>query len=242
MEQPSQPDAPLPARLVFGLHLTWLAVLPALAVAASWYLLGDGESAWLWMLVPTLVYVGLLVQAYELKLSPLSFALVLLVPLQVGASAYLYGHSMAVFLVELCLIEIGAVSLGICIGTLRVHRPSWDASEIGGFLVVVIVCLSIVAGPILALYPSLIIGYEGASMGAVVLFLTAFATACLRHGRSLWEQAGQFRNTGQVAKVDFTVGTGRRKVGPIKNFERIWLAFMGVYVVLPWVAAYFFAS
>jgi hypothetical protein len=232
-------QAPLAARALYWLHLCWLASLPPLAVLASWSLIDDVDSAWGWMLLPTLVYLGMLLQAYTLRLSLWSVLLIAAVPLQVGASAYFFGHAMAVFLVELCLIEIGAIGLGVGIGTLRVHRPSADAAELGGFAVVVVVCLLIMAGPVVAFYPSLRVGYEGASIWPVVLFVTAFATACLRHGRSLWQQAGQFRNSGRTASLDFDTGPGTRAVGPMASFEKAWLVFMGLYVAVPWGAARF---
>lgn len=226
--------AQMVAQALYWVHLTWLVAIPFLAVLSTWYLLDEVTSAWGWMLVPTLVYLGVIIQSYKLKFGVWGVVLTLLVPLQVGMSAYFFGNSMTVFLVEIGLIELGALMIGMSLGTLRVHSSTGNKVNWGGLAVVVPVCVILAAGPILAFYPALMVGYEGASLWPAVIFGTAFVTACLRHGRSLWQQAGTFNKTGEVATVDYTVGEGGIEVGPVENFQPLWWSAMVLYVAIPW--------
>jgi len=225
------------AQLSFWLHLAWQLALPGLAVLAVHLTTDGGWRAWGWLLLPALLYTVILIRSYRLRVSALSYLLLVLIPGQVALVSLLFGGSFAVFLMELCAVEIGGLMIGVAIGTVRVHyRPSGPPDR-AGMAIILIVCAAVAAGPFVALVPALVGAHAAAPLGAVALLLAAMATSAFRHTRTLVVAADAFRASGEEATADFEVGHGDRIVGPAPGLGLVTAGAMAWYAGGPWLLA-----
>jgi hypothetical protein len=217
-------------RALFWIHLGWLFSLPSLAVVAAHLLLAD-TAAYAVLFLPTLVYVSLVIQSHQLQVSLWSIVLVLLVPFQVAISTILFGVSSLVFIVEIFLLEIGALMVAAVLGTWREFPP--EKGRLAGLIPIIIILTGLlVVAPAAALHPALIVGYEGAPIWIVLIAMSAFGTAVYRQSRTFFAKPV---TSGMDAEVGVGVGGGSNSIGPAKNPALIGSVAMLWYVVAPWM-------